>query len=78
MMKFMDPSHVTRMMELAHGSYRPKLILDLKRQIEGAKRAAELQATVSGKVDEDRVRYIVGLMLELDGLYAAWAEGRIS
>jgi hypothetical protein len=75
--KFVSPEATKRLLELAQSSYRPKAIVDLKEEIEGEIRAAELAQSMTGIVDEERIRRIVAMKLRLDGLYTDWAEGKI-
>jgi len=67
-----------RMMRLAEIEYRPKEIVELKARIEGETRAAELRASVTREIDEEKVREIVRMQFELDGLYSRWVAGEIS
>jgi hypothetical protein len=76
--RFLEPEDVERFMELASKPYRPTEIVKLKEEIEGEIRAAELNASVTGRIDYDRVQKIVNMKLRLDVLYTDWAEGRIS
>lgn len=76
--RFVSPEGVKRMMTLAPHSYRPREILDLKRQIAEETRLAEFFFASTGVIDYERVRQIVGMKLQLDGLYGAWAEGNIN
>lgn len=75
--EFMSPEQVERMMKLAESPYRPPQILALKAEIESETRAAELRASVTGIIDDDDVNKIVGMRLQLDGLYSAWTRGEI-
>lgn len=75
--KFLSPEASTRMLKLAESTYRPKVILELKEEIEGETRAAELNASITGSIDLDRVQGIVKMKLRLDRLYTDWAEGRL-
>ncbi|MFA6593883.1 MAG: hypothetical protein WCT16_01370 [Candidatus Buchananbacteria bacterium] len=77
-LKVLDPKSALRAMELSRGSYRPKEIIELKEAIDGETRASELAASVSGVVDLERVKKIVAMKIQLDGLYIDWIEGRIS
>lgn len=70
-MKFLSP-------EAMANPYRPKEIVELKKEIESETRAAELNASVTEKIDEEQIRKIVEMKLRLDSLYTAWAEGKIS
>lgn len=74
----MSPDEFFRLVGLQLGKYRPKEIVDLKVEIEGETRALEVNAQVTGVVDEERVRKIVQMKLRLDGLYMDWVEGKIS
>ncbi len=76
--KFLDPKAALNLLELASGSHRPKEIVDLKEEIEGEIRAAELNVSVTGLVDPMRVKKIVAMKLHLDALCIDWAEGKIS
>lgn len=75
--RFLDPAEVAHAMELAQSNYRPVVILNLKAEIEGDTRVAELRASVTGVVDEAAVVAIVEKRLQLDVLYGAWAEGKL-
>lgn len=77
-MRTLSSEAAMRALHLSQSSYRPRAIRELKDKIERCTRAAELTANCTGVIDQDRVDYIVGLKLELDRLYADWAEGRIS
>lgn len=76
--KFLSPEAALRVIELAGNSYRPKEIIALKDQIDGETRAAEVNASITGCVDMNRINKIVAMKLELDALYGEWAEGKIS
>lgn len=76
--KFLSPEKAWKIMELAKGSYRPKEIVQLKEEIEGETRAAELNMSVTGVFDEERIQKIVQMKLQLDGPYGDWTEGKIS
>lgn len=77
--RFLSPQAAMQLMNLAESKTQPpKVILDLKAEIEGKTRVAELRATVTGEVDENLVQEIVGMKLRLDGLYGDWAEGKLS
>ncbi|QQS15582.1 MAG: hypothetical protein IPK84_04410 [Candidatus Moraniibacteriota bacterium] len=78
MEKFLSPEEVQKVCELAQSSYRPKEIVGLKNQIEGEIHAAELNYSVTGVIDHERIQRIVSMKLELDGLYVKWARGIIS
>ena len=65
-----------RLTEELHTGARelPPEIVEQKKRIEAAKRNAALFMVRVGAVDEGMINYAVGLMLELDRLYAQWAE----
>lgn len=67
-----------KLMELSQSSYRPKEIVELKQKIESETRAAEVNASITGTIDNERIRAIVSMKFELDSLYCRWAEGEIS
>lgn len=75
--RFATPEEVQRMFELAERPYRPKQIVELKEKIEGETRALELNVSVTGAIDQERVQRIVGMKLELDRLYGLWTTGEI-
>ena len=75
--QFLSPEAARRALELAGKPYRPKEIRELKDQIEKETRVAELKCSATGVIDPDAVQKIVGMKLELDNLYADWAEGKI-
>ena len=77
MAKFLSPEAMSRALELAGKPYRPPQIVKLEEEIAGEIRAAELSASVTGVIDMERVQKIVAMKLQLDGLYCAWAEGKI-
>ncbi len=78
MEKFLSPEASLKALELAKSQYRPKAIIDLKNEIEGETRAAELALSVENVIGKARIEKIVRMKLQLDALYAAWAEGKIS
>jgi len=75
--RFLSHEAAQRALELADKSYRPKEIRELKDQIEKETHVAELKCSATGTIDPDAVQKIVGMKLELDNLYADWAEGKI-
>lgn len=75
--RFVSPEGVQRMMALAPHPYRPQEILVLKRRIAEETRVAEFFFASTGVIDHERIRQIVAMKLELDGLYGRWAEGDI-
>ena len=58
-------------------SILPKEITDLKEEIEGEIRVAELRFSVTGIIDQAHFQEIIGMKLRFDGLYIDWAEGKI-
>jgi len=64
--------------EIARTPTLPKEIADLKEEIEGEIRVAELRSSVTGVIDQAHFEEIVGMKLRFDGLYIDWAEGKIS
>lgn len=74
----MSPQAIKRLSELARNPYRPEEIVELKERIDGEIRAAELNFSVTGVIDENRVQEIVLLKRQLDALYGAWVEGELS
>ncbi|MBI4128722.1 MAG: hypothetical protein HY460_01610 [Parcubacteria group bacterium] len=64
-------------MELAEQSYRPSKIIQLKQEIEGRMRVAELKESVLGRIDPADVAEIVEMKRALDGLYCLWVEGKL-
>lgn len=75
--KFLSPEEVEKMMKLAEGSYRPKVILDLIEEIEAEKRALSVNYASTGMLDQERANNIVQMMLKKDALYGAWTRGEI-
>lgn len=75
-MRILNAAYVPRLFQLSQSSYRPKAILDLKTEIDGATRVAELRATVTGVVDHVEIERIIGMKLKLDSLYMDWTEGK--
>jgi hypothetical protein len=63
---------------LAQSAYRPKPIVELQAEIEGEIRAAEVNHSVTGVVDQARVDKILGMRLRLDYLCSDWIAGRIT
>jgi hypothetical protein len=77
-MRFMEPEAVLNMLRLAESKTPPPPeITQLKEEIAGRTRAAEVKMSISGQMDESEIKAIVQLKLRLDGLYAAWAEGKL-
>lgn len=77
-MRFLSPDAVFNLMRLAEGRVPPPpQILELKEEIEGRTRAAELRLSITGEADEEEIVAIVQLKLRLDSLYGLWAEGRL-
>lgn len=77
MLKVMSKESVFKLMELTKQPYRPPQIVALKEQIEAKNRVAELKYTATGNIDPADIREIVHMKLDLDGLYALWAEGKL-
>ncbi len=73
----LDPASIERLIKLSENPYRPPAILALQEEIEAATRVGVLRTTVTGKIDMEEVQRIVAMKLQLDGLYGAWAEGKI-
>lgn len=67
----------SEMLEKAEKSYRPKSIIELREEIEGEIRVAELHASITGIIDQERVRKIVRMKLDLDGMCADFAVGKL-
>lgn len=76
--KFLDPEAALRLMERARSAYRPRQITELKEEIAGETRAAEVSASITGTIDMERVNKIAALKLQLDGLYCSWAKDELS
>ncbi len=76
--RILSPEATMRALELAKSSYRPKQIVDLKERIAGETRRLQLRLDCGQSVDDEDARAVVQMKLELDGLYADWAEGKIS
>ena len=76
-MRFLSPEAVSRALELAKKPYRPPQIVKLKEDIEAKTRVLELKAS-TGPVDPSEINEIVRMKLDLDRLYAQWAEGEIA
>jgi len=77
MLRVISIEGLERAMKQVELLYRPPQILELKERIDGEIRAAGVRASVTGVIDDAQVQQIVGLKLELDGLYGAWAEGEL-
>ena len=77
-MKFLDPKAASNLLSIANSSYRPKEIVNLKDEIEGEIRAAELNTSVTGVIDLDRLSKVVQMKLKLDSLCIDWANGKLS
>ncbi len=81
MIEVLSPDEANRLHQLAASPYRPREIVALKEWIEGEKRALEVRASVMGPMEREvcrRAQVVVWKMRELDGLYDAWAKGKIS
>ena len=76
-MKFLSSKAVARALELTKSLYRPPQIVKLKEEIEAKTKALELKLSVSGQVSQEEINKIVRMKLQLDSLYAQWAEGGI-
>ncbi len=76
--KFLSPETALKLMEQAGNAYRPRQIIELKEEIASETRAAELRSSITGTIDMERVKKIVSLKLQLDGLYCSWAKDEIS
>ena len=76
--RFLSPEAALRALELAKSSYRPKQIVELQERIAGETRRLQLRLDRGRSVDDEDVRAVVNMKLDLDGLYADWAEGKIS
>ena len=77
MARILNKEVALRALELAKHEYRPAQILELKEQIEAETRVAQLKANTTGTPDPEDVKKIVRMKIELDNLYADWAEGKI-
>ena len=77
-MRFLSPDEALRALELSSKPYRPKAVIELREQIAAETRAANLNASVTGFIDPERVEKIVQMKLQLDALYCDWVQGRIS
>ena len=75
--RFLTLEETNRALELATGTYRPREILDLQEAIAAETRAAELNSSVTGEIDGQRVSKILQMKFQLDRLYAAWVDGQI-
>jgi len=73
-MRSMDPKAVLRMLDAAGRQATPREIVEHKEKIEAETRVLQLRASVGGSVDAADVKRIVQMKLDLDGLYADWAE----
>lgn len=76
-MKFLGPEAIKRALELSKNSYRPPQIVKLKEDIEAGTKALELKVSASGQVSQEEINEIVRMKLELDRLYALWAEDKL-
>ena len=56
----------------------PLVITELKQKIEDETRLAEQHTERTGQIDHDHIDGIVELKLNLDDLFADWAEGKIT
>lgn len=77
MIHLLNQAAVQRATMLAQSSYRPPEIRQLTEAIEGEERAAEVRLAITGEVDAAVIDRIVGMKLQLDALYADWAEGTL-
>ena len=73
--RVMSPEASLRALELAQKPYRPPIILALKAEIESEIRLAELAESITGELDPERVKKIVEMKIQLDGLYVDWCNG---
>jgi hypothetical protein len=64
---------MSKIMRMKESSFRPPEIVNLKKEIEGAIRVAELHASITGKIDREEIKKIVIMRLKLDQLYGEWA-----
>lgn len=76
--RVLSPEATLRALELAQSSYRPRQIVELQERIDGDTRRLQLRLDCGQSVDDEDARAVVQMKLELDGLYADWAEGKIS
>ena len=78
--RFIDPKAVVEALErgLGQNGYRPKPIREIKEEIAAETRLAEFMAMHTGQIDAGRIHKIVSMRLQLDRLYGAWIEQRIS
>lgn len=76
-MRVLSKEAALRLMELSQKPYRPAVIIKLNAQIEAETRIAELRKSITGTLDMEAVQKIVQMKLELDRLFALWAEGKI-
>ena len=56
----------------------PPVITELKQKIKDETRLAEQHAERTGQIDLDHIDGIVDMRMKLDGLFADWAEGKIT
>jgi hypothetical protein len=75
--KFLNQEATQRLFQIAERPYRLPQIVWLRNAIDGEMRAAEMYALSTGVIDFARAMRIVRMKLELDRLYAAWANGLI-
>ncbi len=80
-LRFLRPAAAMRGLQLASSSKRPQEIIDLRREIEVVTREAVRRAEAERRTNalanggDEEIQRIVGLKLQLDGLYGAWMEG---
>ena len=76
-MKFLSPDAALNLLSMAGKQQRPPQIVALQAEIAGDTRALELRSSMGGPIDQAKVGGIVRKKLELDGLLALWAEGKL-
>ncbi len=77
MFKVLNKETVFKLMELTRKPYRPLKIVELKEHIEAKTRVAELTYNTTGSISPVDIQEIVQMKLDLDNLYALWAEGKL-
>lgn len=76
-LRLLNSTERSKLLELANRSHRPEAIIKLSKEIAVETRAAEIDTSNTGVINNARVQKIVRMRLRLDDLYADWARGKI-
>jgi hypothetical protein len=76
---FLEPCVAIELINLASsGTPLPKEILEYKKRLEAAQKAAELAYVAHGGVHPVIIAAIVEMKIELDSMYGAWAQASLN